>query len=131
LMLRQPMMTINTGAESGLFAFMRERVRQRGINQKQIADAADIRPTTVSMLLNGNVQRIDVNTLARLAPVLGVSFETLCRLAVGLPEPDSATESGQVAHLSDRALAVAARFDQLPEEQRRGIELILGSGGPQ
>ncbi len=107
-----------------LFEFMRRRMAAQGLTSRALAQAAGMPENTVSTFLNGNVQRINIEHLAKLAPALDVPFEVLCRKAVGLPEP-----SGDVQGVlySARALAVAARFEALPEAQRAAIEAVLES----
>lgn len=111
-------------AEGDIFSFMRERVARKGVTVKEIAQAAGMPDNSLSTFLNGHVQRINVETLAKLAPALDVPFEVLCRKAVGLPEP-----SGDVQGVlySPRALAVAAKFELLTEAQQAAIEAILES----
>lgn len=125
-----------TMADQDFYRFLREQASHTGMTIREIGAAAGIPPNSVSMFLNGNIQKIHVEMLYKLSPVLGVPFEALCRLAVGLPWLVNTT-AGQAQHtetadmppappgLSNRALAVAAQFDALPWEIQEGVLVMV------
>lgn len=87
---------------------------QRGMTQKQAAQAAGIATDMISRLENGRYQSPGLRTLVRIADGLGASVNEL------LPEPGAESQPSS-AELSQRArlIALANRADT------RDLELIV------
>ncbi len=93
---------------------LRTAREQRGMTQKQAAEAAGIATDMISRLENGHYQSPGLRTLLRIADGLGT------RVAELLPELDTEAESGPV-ELSQRARLAALIHRADP----RDLELIV------
>jgi transcriptional regulator with XRE-family HTH domain len=111
-------------ADQSFYGYLRGLVNRTGLTYKEIAAAAGLPSNTVSTFLNGNVQKVHVDMLWRLAPVLKVEFEVLCRMAVG--QLQAADEDGPNAgkaapRLSQKATTAGVMFDGLEPEQQDAV----------
>lgn len=84
-------MADNRRAENGpnfaFGAFIAERRTRMGLGQNQLATIMGMPKTTYRNLERGYVDKLEVEKLRKIAKPLNVSFEEMCRRAVGLPEP--------------------------------------------
>jgi transcriptional regulator with XRE-family HTH domain len=72
---------------SGFGAALRERRKQRGLTQAQVAEAAGIAVETVSRIEGGRLASLSLLLASRVAATVG---STLQALLAGVPSPDPA-----------------------------------------
>ena len=72
---------------SGFGAALRERRRQRGLTQAQVAEAAGIAVETVSRIEGGRLASLSLVLASRVATAVGTSMQSLL---AGVPGPDPA-----------------------------------------
>lgn len=86
---------------SALSNFLRQQLRSRGWDQKDLAAESGLRKSTISRLINDRVEEPELPTLLRLAQTLGVSLGDLMELA-GYPVRMPTSQEGQ----QDRLVAL-------------------------
>lgn len=64
-------------SSDGAKLYLREWRKRRKLTQQALRAATGLSPTTISTIENGHTQRIDFETLARLARALGVDAACL------------------------------------------------------
>lgn len=100
-------------AQSPLVAYLKERMGQLGIGQKELATRAGLGDTYVRDILRGRSTSPQVMKLARLARALDVPVDRLFALT-------TASEASEI--VEDTAELVLLRaFRQLPDAEREGI----------
>jgi transcriptional regulator with XRE-family HTH domain len=72
---------------SGFGAALRERRRQRGLTQAQVAEAAGIAVETVSRIEGGRLASLSLVLASRVATAVGTTIQALL---AGVPGPDPA-----------------------------------------
>ena len=72
---------------SGFGAALRERRRQRGLTQAQVAEAAGIAVETVSRIEGGRLASLSLVLASRVATAVGTTMQSLL---AGVPGPDPA-----------------------------------------
>ncbi|MCX6024037.1 MAG: helix-turn-helix transcriptional regulator [Chloroflexi bacterium] len=103
--------------------YIEDALRFRSLNGRSLAERAGVAPSTLGPLLRGKIDRVDVNVLYRISAPLGLPFESLCRVAVGLPP---VPEGGPFPPEAD-AVQLMALYDSLrgdPERQARFLDVV-------
>ena len=98
---------------SKLGSFISRQMQKRGVTTAQLARAAGIAPNTLTEILRGDIKRPPNSRLTRIARRLGVSFDTLDRLA-----PKTSMESIEM-NIEDLTL------DDLQEDRPDLIKLLV------
>ncbi len=122
------MITMTTPARSRLGNYLAEYIELHNTNAESVAQEAKVSVGTVRNAISGRTQAPDVSTLLKLSKVVGLPFETVCRMAVDLPEP-AQEPIGETDPAKAELLAI---YEALPLERRRkavaGLREILGHG---
>lgn len=93
---------------------LRELMKERGINQKELATAIGMRPQTVS-LYTGGQSAPDINCLRKIAEYFHVSADWL----IGLADPDNST--------ADEKLKMISEYTGLNNEAVQNLHDFLSS----
>jgi transcriptional regulator with XRE-family HTH domain len=105
---------------SGFGAALRERRRQRGLTQAQVAEAAGIAVETVSRIEGGRLASLSLVLASRVATALGTTMQSLL---AGVPGPDPARslrpEERRIVGL------LASVDDSKLGNVRRGLQSLL------
>ncbi len=105
---------------SGFGAALRERRRQRGLTQAQVAEAAGIAVETVSRMEGGRLASLSLVLASRVAAAVGTSIQALL---AGIPGPDPARS---LRPEERRIVGLLASVDDAKLGQvRRGLQSLL------
>jgi transcriptional regulator with XRE-family HTH domain len=105
---------------SGFGAALRERRRQRGLTQAQVAEAAGIAVETVSRIEGGRLSSLSLVLGARVAAAVGTSIQALL---AGVPGPDPARS---LRPEERRIVGLLAGVDEAKlGHVRRGLQSLL------
>jgi len=108
---------------SGFGAALRERRKQRGLTQAQVAEAAGIAVETVSRIEGGRLSSLSLVLASRVASTVGT---TLQALLAGVPGPDPARSLRPVER---RIVGLLTSVDEAKLGQvRRGLQSLLAVG---
>jgi transcriptional regulator with XRE-family HTH domain len=105
---------------SGLGAAVRERRKERGLTQAQVAESAGIAVETVSRIEGGRLASLSLVLASRVATTLGTTIQTLLA-GVPTPEPKASLRAEERRIVG---LLHSVEDGELPRV-RRGLQHLL------
>lgn len=106
---------------NALAEYIQKQMRRMGLDASGLAQAAKLPESTARPIIRGSTRTPDIVTLHAFAKPLGVSFESLCRVAVGLP----ADAPELIPEPSATRRELLELFDSLePEAQDRAVKVL-------
>ena len=106
---------------------IRELRLARGLNQRQLADAAHLTQATISRIEQGKIYQLKSSALAGLAAALDVSVDSLIGKTDRTPDTCEYISEDAIAFLSDNQSDTyqAATYDQINTLLQRAIKDII------